>query len=226
MRTPGFLRSFLVSSVLFLSAASFLFASSREDSRDVRLGTVEGDVRLSRGNHERPDLKQPWEEAQPNENISQGFALATGNGRASIDFEDGSTIYLAENSLLLLNNLSTNQKGSATSVSLISGSATFELKPQAGNRFSIKTPSDNLFVDPPEDFHARIDAYLDATAITPQGEHGESLNRAGQDPVHFKRGESFYLNQGHIVETRTDSSVDPQQFAQRVAAFCSRSNSS
>lgn len=198
-------------------------AASDDESRDVRLGIVEGDVRLSRGHHNRPDLKQPWEEAQPNETISQGFALATSNGRTSIDFEDGSTIYLAENSLLLFNNVSSNEKGNSSGVTLATGTATFELRPRGVNRFSIKTPADSLFVDPPEDFHARIDAYLDATAVTPQGERGESLNRAGHDPIHFKKGESFYMSQGHIIDYTEHSPSDPKLFTQEVAALCSRS---
>jgi len=88
MRAPslGFLGSVFLSSVFFVSTVPVALASHDDDTRDVRLGIVQGDVRLSRGHHDRPDLKQPWEEALPNENISQGFALATGNGRASIDF--------------------------------------------------------------------------------------------------------------------------------------------
>jgi len=225
MRPPclGFLGSVFLSSVFFVPTVPVALASYHDDTRDVRLGIVQGDVRLSRGNHNRADLKQPWEEALPNENISQGFALATGNGRASIDFEDGSTIYIAENSLLLLSKLSSNDKGDLTAVSLVTGTATLELKPQTGNRFSIKTPADSLFVDPPEDFHARIDAYLDATAITPQSERGETLNRAGRDPVRFKKGESFYLSQGHVINAAEHSPGDPQFFAPKVAALCSQS---
>ena len=225
MRAPslGFLGSVFLSSVFFVSNVPVALASHDDDTRDVRLGIVQGDVRLSRGSHNRADLKQPWEEALPNENISQGFALATGNGRASIDFEDGSTIYLAENSLLLLSKLSSNDKGDLTAVSLVTGTATLELKTQTGNRFSIKTPADSLFVDPPEDFHARIDAYLDATAITPQSESGETLNRAGRDPIRFKKGESFYLSQGHVINAAEHSPGDPQLFAQKIAALCSQS---
>lgn len=225
MRSPALSRLgyFVASSLLVLLHTPFAVAANNDDTRDVRLGIVQGDVRLSRGSHDRPDLQKPWEEALPNETISQGFALATGNGRASVDFEDGSTIYLAENSLLLLNKLSSNYKGSLTAVTLVTGTATFELKPQTGNRFSLKTPTDILFVDPPEDFHARIDAFLDATGITPQGEHGETLNRAYDAPAHFGKGESFYLSQGHIVEKQADSFADSPQFAMRVAMLCSPS---
>ena len=222
MRLP-FLGSILISAIFFVSNVPVALASHDDDTRDVRLGIVQGDVRLSRGNHSRADLKQPWEEALPNENVFQGFALATGNGRASIDFEDGSTIYIAENSLLLLSKLSSDENGDSTAVSLVTGTATLELKPRTGNRFLIKTPADSMFVDPPEDFHARIDAYLDATAITPQGEHGETLNRAGRDPIRFKKGESFYLSRGSIINTAEPSPGDPQQFAQKVATLCSQS---
>ena len=75
---------FLVASPFFVSLASGAPASPESSDRDVRVAFVQGDVRLSRGHHNHPDLKQPWESAQPGEAIEQGFALATGNGRAEI----------------------------------------------------------------------------------------------------------------------------------------------
>src|SRR5439155_5183022 len=196
---PGFFLIFLVSFLPLLATPLGLFASE-DTSRDVRLDIVQGDVRLSRGNHNRPDLKQPWEEALSGESISQGFAISTGDGRASIDFEDGSTIYLAENSALLFNDLSVNDLGPASAVSLLAGSATFQLTPRVGNPFFISTPADRLFVNPPEDFFARVDAYVDATAINPQGIKGETLNRIDTAPVRFAKGETLFMQGGAVVE--------------------------
>ena len=219
MRVPslGFLGSVFISSVFFVSTVPVALASHDDETRDVRLGIVQGDVRLSRGNHNRADLKQPWEEALPNENISQGFALATGNGRASVDFEDGSTIYIAENSLLLFNDLSTNQNGPATTVSLISGSATFELKPQPHNRFYINTPVDHLFVDKSEDFFSRVDAFLDATALTPQSAKGETFNRSYATPIHLVRGQTLLLREGYVLDP---SEFEPPHNQTLTVASC------
>lgn len=196
--------AFFFSFICAFSVPSVLAAApnSKENDRDVRVGIIEGDVRLSRGNHERSDLKRPWEGAIMGEPLSQGFALATGDGRASIDFEDGSTVYVAENSLLLLNEISSNLESNFSSVTLVTGAATFELKPQAGNRFLVVTPTEKLFVSAPEEFHARINAYLDAAAITPRGERGEVLRRAGLGRVRFQKGETFYLSDGCVVSDR------------------------
>src|SRR5271165_405147 len=87
--------------LLLLSTTPLAFASDDRNEREVRLTLIQGDVRLSRGNGNHNDLNKPWEEAQPGELIQTGFALATADGRAEISFEDGSAVYLAENSLLL-----------------------------------------------------------------------------------------------------------------------------
>jgi hypothetical protein len=39
--------------------------------------------------------------------VDSGFNLVTGGGRAEIEFEDTSTVYLGENSVLAFNNLQT-----------------------------------------------------------------------------------------------------------------------
>lgn len=91
----------LALSVLFLSATHPASASDDREAREIRIVSVQGDVRLSRGNGKRPDLKKPWEQALDNDSVEPGFAIATGTGRAEIEFENGETVFLAENSLLL-----------------------------------------------------------------------------------------------------------------------------
>jgi len=98
---PGRFLSFLAVSTLLLCSALSAFASDDNDAREVRISFVEGDVRLSRGDGKHTDLNKPWEQAQGGELLGRGFAVATGIGRAEIEFENGSTLYLAQNSLLL-----------------------------------------------------------------------------------------------------------------------------
>ncbi|HEV2197096.1 MAG TPA: hypothetical protein VGR55_16045, partial [Candidatus Acidoferrum sp.] len=151
--------------------------ASKGDDREVYVAFVQGDVRISSGKGHRPDLNQPWEQALGGEPIQQGCALATGNGRAEIEFENGSMAYLAENSLLLFRDLSAPGDRMVSRMSLATGTATFFLQSTADVSYFIETPTDHLSVTEPESFFARVDAFLDATAITPQGNQGETLRR-------------------------------------------------
>jgi hypothetical protein len=213
---------------LISQAPSALPADDR-DEREVRVVSVQGDVRLSRGDGKRPDLKKPWEQAQSGQLIEQGFALATGNGRAEIEFEYGSTVFLAENSLLLFGDLSTRSHGQmdfddaseeypplhylflfkklaprgdrlVSRMTLATGSATFALQPASNETFFIETPTDAMQVPSPDTFFGRVDAYLDAAAITPQGQKGERVVRPGLQKYPIARGQTLFFQGGEIIE--------------------------
>ena len=114
-----------------------------------------GDVRLSRGDGKRTKLNDAWEQALKGESLQQGFALATGNGRAEIEFEDGSTAYLAEDSLLLFTTLSASGDSIKSRVTLATGMATFSLQPATNETFFIVTPMETIEVSLPNTFFAR-----------------------------------------------------------------------
>jgi hypothetical protein len=197
---PGRLFSFFAASTLLLCAVpSSLFASDGAAAREVRISWVQGDVRLSRGDGKHTDLNKPWAQAQSGELLEQGFAVATGIGRAEIEFEDGSTAYLAENSLLLFGELSVRGERVSTRMTLPTGTATFALQPASGESFFIETPTDNIIVASPDIFFARMEAYLDATAITPEGEKGETLNRDGLPKLVFSKGHTLFFRGGEVV---------------------------
>ena len=186
-------------SVLALSSTPSALGAAESDGREVRVSFVQGDVRLSRGNGKGPDLNKPWEQAQAGESIEQGFALATGDGRAEIAFEGGSTVFLAGNSLLLFNLLSAPGDLIVTSMTLATGTATFDLRPVNKESFFIQTPMDGIEVAKPDAAYMRIDAYLDATAITPQGEMGERLVRGGRPRFQLEKGQTTFFCWGEIV---------------------------
>src|SRR6266536_1126502 len=89
MRTSPFIR--LLVATLFLTTLSF----ADSQVRIVRLSSVDGDVRIDR------NTGAGWEKAFLNLPITQGVKLQTGNeGRAEVEFEDGSAVRLAPNSML------------------------------------------------------------------------------------------------------------------------------
>ena len=63
-------------------------------ARIVRLSLLEGEVQIS-----RPE-EEGWQTALLNMPIQQGYALATGRGRAEVEFESGATVRIADYSIL------------------------------------------------------------------------------------------------------------------------------
>src|SRR5260370_760073 len=82
---------------LFVILLSALFVGARpavadsSHARIIRLSLVQGDVRFARQTHGDPlsDSTATWETAGLNLPIRQGYVLATDNGRAEVEFENG-----------------------------------------------------------------------------------------------------------------------------------------
>jgi FecR protein len=195
---PSGLRFFLLlaASIFLVFLAPATQASVDRNHREVLIVFVEGDVRLSRGHANHPDLKLPWEAPQTGQPIEQGFALATGNGRAEIEFENGSTVFLAENSLLLFAKLSSSGDRIITHVALPTGSATFWV-PSAAESFFIETATDKVQIIGPETSSLRFDAYLDATGITPLG--GKLGSIKGAPTLQVASGKTVFFQGGAVL---------------------------
>ncbi len=145
----------------------------------VRVSYVEGDVRVSRGKEGEKADHALWEKAAIDLPLEAGFSLVTGTGRAEIEFEDASTVYLGENSVLVFNELSTLGAIPRTQLGLLSGVMTLHVKPMAaGEMFRVSTPADEIAVRYPQGSYARINSYLDAMTVTPQTDSMLHLNDA------------------------------------------------
>lgn len=189
----------LFSSLTLITPPKLLGSKDKNDEREVYLAYVQGDVRLSTGKDHRPELNQPWEQALAGNPIEEGYALATGDGRMEIEFENGSTIYLAENSLLLFEELSAPGDRIISRMSLATGTATFALQSGDKEFFLIDTPTNHLSLSPRETLFSRIDAYLDATAVSPQGEKGEDVSLSGAPAFQLKKGKTLVLVGGRFA---------------------------
>jgi FecR protein len=127
--------------VLLLCAgcsAGAAFADSGH-ARIVRLSLVQGDVRFARDVKGDPltDSHGNWEAAVLNLPIRQGYAVATDNGRAEVEFENGAMAFLAENTVLEFYDLSSEDGSFTTRLILRQGSAEFYVHPGRGDYFSI-----------------------------------------------------------------------------------------
>ena len=137
----------------------------------VRLSFVQGDVRISRGKQaDKQDHDSTgWEQAVTNLPVESGDSIVTGTGRAEIEFEDASTVYLADNSVLTLTQLTSAAGIPYTEIALLSGTATVNVHTNVeGEWFRVTTPTDTISLHYPHKAVWRIDSYLDAVSITPQ----------------------------------------------------------
>jgi hypothetical protein len=166
----------------------------------VRLSYVQGDVRVARGKEaeklqeQDPGSVTGWEQAAANLPLATGYSLATGTGRAEIEFEDASVVYLGENSVLRFNQLSTTSGVPYTELMLLTGTATMNVQTQLpGEIFRMFTPGDSFTVVYPKKAYLRINSYLDAIAVTPQ------QNAAWYSPIENAVGRTVAVHNGRPV---------------------------
>jgi FecR protein len=138
------------------------------DPQIARISYVEGDVRISRGKKNERAIRATWETAEANLPLETGFNLVTGKGRAEIEFEDDSTVYLGEDSVLTFNDLHTEGGVPHTDIGLLTGTATLHVRPAAASEsFILDTPAFQITLKYPADTLERVNSYLDAMTITP-----------------------------------------------------------
>lgn len=154
-------------------------------ARIVRLSYVNGDVQIV-----RTDKSNHWEPAVLNMPIQQGFAVGTNNGRAEVELESGSTIWLAENSVLQFTELALSNGGRVTRMMLSEGTATFETSLANGDAFEVSTPS--VKITPSNKSRFRIDMFSEGGAVSVFNGKVTANSAAGDTEV--PKGETFALN--------------------------------
>ncbi len=191
------------------------------ENQIVRLSLVEGDVRVSRGKAAERAGGGVWGEAAKNLPIESGFSLVTGTGRAEIEFEDASTVYLGENSVLLFNQLTADGNVPHSELTLLSGTATLHVQPAVpGETFNLSTPNARLGTGYGAALFTRVDSYLDATEVTPQEDTSFHMNTPAATKMIAGQTTTYYAD--HRVVTGTVSRGEPAAWdawtAKRVAA--------
>jgi hypothetical protein len=220
MRSTLVVRSVLSSFVLLaFSAGSRPAAADSSHARVIRLSLVQGDVRFTRDAHGDPlaDQKAQWETAQANLPIRQGYVLATDNGRAEVEFENGAMAFVNENTVLEFYDLSLDDGARTTRLVLRQGSASFYVNPANGDYFSVtggdftvEASSKGSFRMNNFDDGSNVDVLTGHAAVlhkkeTTQLNKGQSLSmKAGDDTISVGRlpdGDDF----DHWVAGRIDT---------------------
>jgi hypothetical protein len=176
----------------------------------VRLSYVEGDVRIARGRQNEKTPGAAWENAVAGLPLETGFSLATGAGRAEIELEDASTLYLGENSVLTLNELSTTGGIPYTELGLLTGTLSVDTQAHLfGAGLIVETPTDTFVARYPDKGRIRINSYTDAMAITPQEDgvldppsHGDDIVTLifQVSPVATIKGQTMYYRDGQRLQ--------------------------
>lgn len=165
----------------------------------ARLSFVDGDVRIQRGNDQSHRKDITWEAAASGVPLQSGYSIVTGNGRAEIELEDASTFYLAPNSVLTLNDLSTTAGVPHTDLALLSGTVTLHVHPYVpGEEFVLRTPTDTLVTKYPSTSNLRLTSYLDGIAIA--GLNKAALNLGtSSNQLAIPAGQALYFKDGHRI---------------------------
>lgn len=110
--------------------------------RMVRLSQAQGTIGFDRGNGK-------VEGAMPNMPLVQNARLATFDGDAEVEFEDGSSLRIPENSQVNFPQLLRHSNGAtATTVLLLKGTMYLNLEKTKGSEFTIKANDTTMNVEP------------------------------------------------------------------------------
>ncbi|MGA9798111.1 MAG: FecR family protein [Terriglobales bacterium] len=181
------------SSALVILACSLAIPSFADSqARIVRLSQVDGNVQIDR------NLGQGYEKAFINLPVTQGAKLRTGqDARAEIEFEDGSSLRLAPDSVVEFPELSRRDSGArASNVELQQGTAYLNFRGNKGEEFVLAFGSESLRLKKPS--HLRVEL-KDASAtvavfngmvevngasgtVAVEKKHTATFDLAGSDP--------------------------------------------
>src|SRR3984957_17406663 len=196
MRSSTTLRSIVPFALLFallfaFSAGMQPAAADSSHARVIRLSLVQGDERFSREAHGDPlaDQNAQWETAQANLPVRQGYVVATDNGRAEVEFENGAMAFLNENSVLEFFDLSLEDGARTTRLVLRQGSASFYVNPSSGDYFSV-TGSD-FTVEASGKGSFRINNFDDGSNVDVLTGHASVLHK--KEPTPLSKGQSLSI---------------------------------
>jgi hypothetical protein len=194
--------------LVLLSAASLLIAiPAFADSqvRIVRLSDVQGSVQINKNSG------LGFESAFVNLPITQGTRLKTlSNGRAEVEFEDGSTLRLAPDTIVQFSTLGSSDAGKHTSViNLEEGMAYVDWIGKSGDEIGVDFSHEKLLLD--REAHFRLDTSTDAARLAVFKGNVDVESPSGQVSVEKNKTATFNMADdkcaitNHIAEEPLDS---------------------
>lgn len=189
-------RSFV--SCAFLVGLSLCARSASPDSshaRIIRLSLVQGDVRFTREAKGDPlaDQKAVWEKAEANLPVRQGYVLATDDGRAEVEFENGAMAFLNANTVLEFYDLSLDDGARTTRLVLRQGSASFYVSPSGEDYFSVTGGDFTVVANGKGSF--RVNNFDDGSDVAVLTGHASVLHK--KETTQLAKGHSLSMKAGN-----------------------------
>ncbi len=160
-------------------------ASGNSKMRIVRLSEVKGEVQLDR------QTGKGFESAMANLPVVEGETLKTGNGVAEVEFEDNSTVRLAQNSLVEFPRLELLPSGAkASSVTVMQGMVYVSLVNTKGNEFTVNMGQQKI--DLPPDSHVRMQLTPNQASLAVL--HGQALVEESSGTTTIDKNKTMTFN--------------------------------
>jgi len=215
---------------LLASACIGLRASAdTSHARIVRISLLQGDVRFARdvkGDPLADGSQASWETAALNLPIRQGYVLATDNGRAEVEFENGALAFLAENTVLQFYDLSSEDGGLTTRLILRQGSAEFYVDPARGDYFSVTGGDFSVEAESKATF--RMNNFDDASNVSVL--HGHVTALVNGKNTNLSKGQEFSMRAGDAesgtVAQRGENDEFDHWAASRISTSTAATNAS
>jgi uncharacterized protein DUF6600/FecR-like protein len=187
-------RSILSFSFFALLAGIHPAVADSSHARVIRLSLVQGDVRFTREAHGDPlaDQKTQWETAQTNLPVRQGYVIATDDGRAEVEFENGAMAFLSENTVLEFFDLTLEDGARTTRLVLRQGSASFYVNPANGDYFSVTGGDFTVEANGKSSF--RLNNFDDGSDVDVLTGHASVLHKKETTPL--SKGQSLSMKAG------------------------------
>jgi hypothetical protein len=188
---------------LILSLLVAVAAHADSQARVVRLSDVQGDVQINR------TTGKGYEKGFLNLPVTQGDKLRTGaDGRAQVEFEDGSSVRITPNSLIEFPALSLRDSGAKVStVDLKQGTAYVSFTGQKEDQFTVNFSHESVALTQPA--HLRIEmGDTDASLAVFKGDV-KVQGPSGAEQVSKNRTATFDLLNGDKYALVKDLEEDP-----------------
>ena len=179
-------------------------------ARIIRLSAVTGDVRFAAKTHGDPltDSGAGWDRAPLNLPIRQGYVLSTDNGRAEVEFENGTLAFLKENTVLEFYDLSLNDGALITRLVLRQGSASFHVNPADGDYFSVT--GGDFTVEAGGRATFRVDNFDDGSTVEEISGHVNVLHQ--EETTRLEKGQSLSMKAGDVSSLGIGRVPEPDEF--------------
>jgi hypothetical protein len=199
-----------LSSVLLVFGAAVLCcffaisAAADSQARIVRLSDIQGKVQIDRG------TGQGLEKAFLNMPIPQGVKLKTADdGRAEVEFEDGTVIHLVPNSTLQFTELALRDSGAKVStVHLQDGEAYFNFKGDKQDEFTVTFQQEKTTLTHSAHFRVNVDDATSSLAVF----SGDVQLSGPSGEVKLSKKQSATFDQANNDEYTVAKNIEPDSF--------------